>query len=297
MRTLAQRGIGFDVDMPQNNGCFNYKTRAGIELELEGIDIDEVECPFNWRAVSDGSLRNNGIEFITNGGFAGEDLEEALDNLQDYLDGEDYDVTERCSTHIHIDVRDMTPAQITNFLCLSVMLEHVLFNLFGNTRTANTFCIATDGGSTNFDNIVNSINNPESLIDYTWSKYAAIGLKRIRDLGTVEFRMFKAITEKAQYVQVLNVLFAMKRMAKDMFSPSALVDFKLQHNTSEIIQVYMPDVAYAPEFDDLLERGIQTLNDIITAAEVVRIVEEKRRKYDTIIETARQQRRVASRGI
>lgn len=295
MRTLADIGVGYGYSHPQSTGCFNYMCRAGIELELEGVyDPDGVDM---WCIEGDGSLRNGGVEYITNGGFAGEELEGALDNLCQELSEIEYDVSERCSTHIHIDVRDMTQEQIVNFLCLGVMLEHVLFSLFGNKRTANLFCIATDGGGTNYENLITCLNHPESMLNINWTKYAAIGLKRIRDLGTVEFRMFQAITDKDQFVQVLNVLFAMKREAKDMMSPSSLVDFKLQHNASEIFRAYMPDVAYAPEFDALLERGIQTLNDIITSAEVVRIVEESTRKYDTIIQTARAQRAQVSRGI
>lgn len=295
MRTLADMGFGFNYTYPQSTGCFNYMCRAGIELEIEGVPSPDFVT--GWSAVGDGSLRNNGIEYVTDGGFAGEQLENAIDNLCEYLDDIEYDISERCSTHIHIDVRDMTPVQVVNFLCMSTMLEHVLFRLFGNKRTANIFCVPTDGGGSNYDNLVSCLVNPDVVTDLNWTKYAAIGLKRIRDLGTVEFRMFQAFTEKSQYTQVLNVLFAIKRMAKDMDSPRSLVDFKLQHSTQEIVQVYMPDVAYAPEFDGLLERGIQTLNDIITSAEVVKIVEENTRKYDQVIQEARIQRRQASRGI
>lgn len=295
MQTLQEMGVGSSYTYPRSTGCFNYMCRAGIELEIEGLSLDGI--PNMWDAVSDGSLRNNGVEFITRGGFAGEDLENALDNLQEYLQDKSPDLSERCSTHIHIDVRDMTPSQILNFMCLSVMLEHVLFSLFGNTRTANTFCLATDGGSTNYDHIVKGLVNPAGILSTSWSKYAAIGLRRLQDLGTVEFRMFQPMLQKSQYVQVLNVLFAMKRLAKDMESPRSLVDFKLQHTASELIEVYMPDVAYADTFDALLERGIQTLNDIITTVEVIRIVEESTRKYDTIIQEARRQRQAVSQGV
>lgn len=295
-RTLHQLGIGRSYDKPEPSTIFNHDFRAGIEIEVEGLpDIESV--PQKWEVTSDGSLRNHGREFITRNGFSGKDLERALNSIDRYFQDNVPSLSERCSTHIHVDVTDMTCKQVINFLCLGVMMEHVLFSLFGNTRTANAFCLATDCGTTNFDNIVSCLGRFEDIPHTAWSKYAAIGLKRIRDLGTVEFRMFKTVLTKDDYVRILNVLFAMKASAMEMDSPQQLVDAKLTQGMSGVFGLYFPEITYSDEYEPLLDRGAETLNDIITAAEVVRISSERAKKYSTIIKQADRLMREAQQGI
>lgn len=295
-RTLRSLGIGRDYTPPDSSTLFNHNFRAGIEIEVEGFE-DVSSAPQKWEVVSDGSLRNGGREFITRNGFSGKDLERALVNMDRFFKETPPTLSERCSTHIHIDVTDLTQKQVANFLCLGVMVEHVLFSLFGNTRTANTFCLSTDCGTTNFENIVSALTKPDDTVHLSWSKYAAIGLKRIRDLGTVEFRMFSTVLTKEDYVRILNVLFAMKVAAMEMESPQQLVDTKLSQGMSGIFGLYFPEVAYSDEYEPLLDRGAETLNDIITAAEVVRISSERAKKYKTIIDQADRLMRDAQRGI
>lgn len=299
-QTLAEMGFGrSNYTVPETpSPHINHPFRAGIEIELEGLDLDMDRIPVShWHVTGDGSLRNNGYEFVTRGGLANTDLQEALESIHEYLSEIGFSVSERCSTHIHVDMTDMKPQEVVNFVCLSIMLEHVLFRMFGNTRTANTFCVSTDNGTSNYDYMVDSVLNPPSIVDQRWSKYAAIGLKRIRDLGTVEFRMFSAVTEPEQYYRILNLLFAMKQQAKGMSSPADIVEFKLSNTIQDLTAFYFPDVAYSPEFAELFERGIQTLNDILATAEVVRTVKERSKKFETIIDTARRQMDEARRGI
>lgn len=295
-RTLKQLGIGRSYTKPEASDTFNHDFRAGIEIEVERMS-DAESVPTEWEVVSDGSLRNGGREYITRNGYSGRDLDIALTNVDTFFQENRPQLSERCSTHIHVDVTDMTQEQVVNFLCLSVMVEHVLFNLFGNTRTANTFCLSTDTGTMNFDSIVDSLVNPDLLLSTGWSKYAAIGMKRIRDLGTVEFRMFTTVLRKADYVKILNVLFAMKAAAMEMESPQQLVDIKLTQGMSGIFGLYFPEIAYSEEFEPLLDRGAETLNDIITAAEVVRISSERAKKYKTIVTQAERLMREAQQGI
>jgi len=296
-RTLEQIGVGSHYESPEPSPLFVHNFRAGIEIEVEGMD--DVSPPPKWNMTTDGSLRNNGLEFITRNGFSGMDLERALNNVDKFFERNPPALSERCSTHIHVDVRDMTSKQVLNFLCLGVMVEHVLFSLFGNTRTANTFCLSTDCGTTNFGNIVECLTDDGNcpVIGRSWSKYAAIGLKRIRDLGTVEFRMFKTILTKDEYVRVLNTLFSMKQAAMEMENPQQLVDTKLTQGMSYIFRAHFPEVAYSEDYERLVDMGVETLNDIITAAEVVRISRERAKKYKTIASQATRLMRETERGI
>lgn len=269
---------------------------AGIELEIEGNPSNE-GFPRAWVWEGDGSLRDGGVEVKTRRGLRGRALESAVSRMCSWLAGSGYRLSERCSTHIHVDVNDMNHQQLTNFLCLGVMLEPLLFRLFGNTRTANTFCMSTDTGTTNYDNLVDVVSGQKRIESISWSKYAGIGLRRILDFGTVEFRMFCPIVTEEKYTQVLSLLFGMKAAALTMESPGSLIDFKLSSTAETLFRRYFPNESYSQDFEPLLERGIQTLNDILTSAEVVRIVKERSKKYETLKQAADRQLQELRGGI
>jgi hypothetical protein len=258
------------IDLPNNYA-------VGIELELEGVtqppDLDRRL----WTTVSDGSLRNNGTEIICARPLSGSDLERGLGDLESSLMNLEFDLSERCSTHIHIDATDMTVPQLLNFLILSSIFENSLFTLFGAERRANTFCLSVDRGSSNFDNICKLGTDPclSALMDVRWSKYAGISLNRIRDLGTVEFRMFSPLTKKAEYMRVLRFLFAMKQEAMTMGSIQEIITYKKAHSLSELFGRIFPDEAYSEGFEEDIENGIQLANDIIVAIELEELISSR----------------------
>ncbi len=271
---------------------------VGIELEMEGFERSPSRMT-GWRIEQDRSLRNNGFEFKSTGPMRGVKLYNAIERLTKYLESVEHTSSERCSTHIHLDVRDMTPVQLNNLLILSAMLEHVMFKLFGNTRTANTFCMSIDTGTTNFDNFVKMVAAPElEHFNITFSKYAAIGLYRLRDLGTVEYRMFSAIESKEDYLRLINLLYAMKDFAMEVSGPQGVVDRKLTTGAQAMCQGFFPEVVnhYDGDFERLLERGIRTANDILMCAEVFNYVNEQKKQYEDVIRAARTQLSRVSRG-
>lgn len=297
--TLSSRGIGTQVMCDAGpDEYILHNTAIGIEIELEGNPYSSsVPMPRSWMVEGDGSLRNEGREFILRKPLRGSNLSRAINKMCAYLQTAGYETSERCSTHIHVDVTDLSPVQIRNFLCLTAMLEPLLFRLFGNTREVNTFCLPTNMGTTNFGFIVELFSNPERLTELEWSKYAGIGLCRIGDLGTVEFRMFEPITNADKYFKAINLLGRLKDEAAHMNDPKSLVDFKLSSGISRLFSRFFPEMQYREDYEELLEEGIQTLNDIINSAETVLLVEESVKQFDTTIQQAQAQRTVASRGI
>lgn len=269
---------------------------VGIELELEG-GLSTENLPRAFVAENDNSLRNNGIEIKSRRPHRGRALESAIHRLGSFLADSSFSVSERCSTHIHVDVNDLTHQQAVNFLCLSVMLEPMLFNLFGNTRTANNFCMATDMGTTNFSNIVSCVTNPEKLLTTKWSKYAGVGLFRLNDYGTFEFRMFTAVTTSTDMMRVVQMLLAFKSYARTMTSPESVIDAKLAESVESLFTTFFPTEAFTDGFSGAMERGIRTLNDILMSARVTQMIEERSKSYKAVMSEAEKQLKTLSRGI
>ena len=95
-----------------------------------------------WYVKHDGSLRDDGVEFVTDKLY-GKDLSLALDELNDYFKTLKFNPTEsdRCSVHVHLDIRDLSKTEFIRLLIDYAVFETVLFNYCGKHRLENLYCL------------------------------------------------------------------------------------------------------------------------------------------------------------
>lgn len=165
----------------------NPKTLVGIEVEVENVmAIDPNIGLMLWQMKEDGSLRNNGREFVTPGAIPCSLVEPALKLLFNGLNP-DIDFSNRTSIHVHVDVRQLTLQQIVALLLTYLTVENLLFKFVGNSRRTNIFCTPIsetgiiEGVSADPKKFIHSIQN-------TWMKYTGLNLLPIANFGSVEFR-------------------------------------------------------------------------------------------------------------
>lgn len=265
------------VRYSEDAGRFCSNSAVGIELEIEGftgstssLDHDLVQV------IDDNSLRNYGREFIFNGPQSGVKIEQALDSLYSVVQSSNCTVSERCSTHIHIDITDLTAQQFKNFVACSVLFEHVLFGLFGSTRRSNMFCLPVDCNTYQMNLIGDILERDTAFPSGTGiSKYSGLSFNRFRDLGTVEFRMFDAVLDKERACNLIEFLLRMKKYStENLKKPEDLIDIKLSKRLRDVFIDVFKDEALVQTFEDeqnlndLMERGIQTLNDVLVRVQV-----------------------------
>jgi hypothetical protein len=163
-------------------------TCLGLEIEIEGISNIPKSESFKsyWSVTNDGSLRNGGKEFITQRGFRFHQLKDAFSAFKrSVLDSNlTYEFTERCSTHVHVDVRSFTEAQLQNLIACYAIVERGLFSFCEATRQENIFCIPITETTYLVDNL------SADMFDRcgSWEKYTALNLAPVLNFGTVEFR-------------------------------------------------------------------------------------------------------------
>lgn len=292
-QTIGQ-AYGLHSETPEAHPDFVYPCFAGIELELEGFEGIPSTMDA-WERVRDGSLRNNGIEFRFYRPLSGEQLSASLSEMELKLSSLDYSISERCSTHVHIDVRDLTMQQLSCFMACSLVFEHVLFNLFGEGRDCNTFCLTTETNDVAYNAMCKAISGegtPER------PKYVGISMYRLCDLGTVEFRMFNPCTEASQFKAILNFLFSLKKFAKEsMSTPKDIIDMKMATDLRQLFVNCFGDGRYHPNLDANIERGVQTLNDCIVTNAVRNIVDEQVRSLHGQMEELHSAMETAERGL
>lgn len=225
----------------KNPYSFIHKTALiGIEIEIENINstISEYLSDVYWNVKEDSSLRNNGLEFITKPIRAKQipyAMEYFIDTIHKY--SPNYSFTNRCSLHIHLNVRDFTPTRLKIFILLYSLFEKHFFKIAGTKRESSLFCVPlykTDQ--------LNSL-----LIDNFWThwkKYSALNLCPIvggdgsSRIGTIEFRhLYGTLNTEIIYNWINNILCLRKACYNwDFFQLEELI-LKL-NTTSEYFIIY-----------------------------------------------------------
>jgi hypothetical protein len=187
-------------DNTQNFSMYNAPL-VGIEVEVENVR-NHVNIEHSWTVNTDGSLRNSGLEFISLP-TKPELIESAINHLFDKLPKEAH-FSPRTSIHVHMNVRELTLAQIYNIVILYQCFEDLLYKFAGPERKKSIFCVPL--GSTNY--YINLRRNFVTRTDgVPWSKYTGLNLSPMNNYGTVEFRHLRGTNNRQTLFTWLHFLY------------------------------------------------------------------------------------------
>lgn len=246
---------------------------AGIEIELENITAETPSFRY-WTAKGDGSLRNNGMEFVCSHPWGGTDLYNAAVEIDGFLFGNNPDTTWRCSTHVHIDVRDMTAAQVKKMILAYVFYERLLFKCSGWHRYKNNFCAALGFAQGQLEDLGNwwAENDSTFLSNLAsrWDKYTAINFLPMGSFGSIEFRISEAKWHKGQLIRLANRFLSLKEVAiaNTDLSEEDFLAFLASSDPKDIIRKGIPKGL--TNFQDDLEVGFKLAHDILSLAKLRR---------------------------
>jgi hypothetical protein len=200
----------------------NYKEPCqylGIEVEVENSprDLHNLSTVAYWGSKEDGSLRNNGREFVTFRGLTTDTYKRAVKLLNDdLLMGVSKPIANaRTGLHIHMDVSEKPVYDVANILFLYSIFEPIFFKVSGN-REDNIFCLPWYKNSTTLGDVLVQVTDyaqKSRFNDFRWrnySKYCGLNLSTIAQYGTLEFRMHKGTynpDDIEKWVDTLTNLF------------------------------------------------------------------------------------------
>lgn len=210
---------------------------TGIEIEVEGwegsderyddYDEDEVDRdvsdPDGWTSLHDGSLRGGGREFIT----APSPLctvPALADNFYRAYRYEGWEASQRTSTHVHVDVRDLTAEELKTSLVVYTLLEGLLFKQVDNSREHNVYCVPYYRAWEDLARVSRFLRNPirnASCLGRT-CKYSALYLEPILRFGTIEFRHAHTFATASELVRWVNICHAVAGAGTRMSIESVL---------------------------------------------------------------------------
>lgn len=187
------------------------KKRIGIEIEVEGVPNGVPTNPELWSAHADGSLRG-GIEYVTMP-VAGHEVVAAVYDFYDNLP-RNADFSERTSIHIHINVREQTVDQLLTILLLYVVFERSLYQFAGMSRFKNIFCVPIQ--QTRYPYMLADFFVHRSLPELirVWKKYSGLNLRRMSDLGTLEYRHMEGHRDPIRLLNWINLLLRTHRYSR-----------------------------------------------------------------------------------
>lgn len=184
------------------------KCLVGVEVEVENLArIDPNTTLVFWRMNEDGSLRNNGHEFVSVP-LAASFVNPALTLLFRGLN-KGHVFSKRTSVHIHVDFRQVTLDHLFGTLLAYHVVEPLLFKFVGGNRSNNIFCVPwassypfqTLNGNSRFATVV------ENLAP---SRYSALNLAALAKFGTLEFRHMPGTNDTKKIMNWLNILLSLR---------------------------------------------------------------------------------------
>jgi hypothetical protein len=236
------------VDIANVRGFPKYKTFGyAVEIEAEfNRPLGSGDGVGNFLVHNDGSLRGYGYEFVSPGPRAFEDLEADITELLStkFFTGE-YVFSNRTSTHVHMNVQNLTLEELFKILLVYYMCEVALTHEAGLQREGNLFCLRLFEAERLVTGLKDMIDGKfdKVLRDFDQYKYSALNFANVPKIGSIEFRQFRGTNHTKDVLKWLRRIDTMVKKAltfKDFRDIITTID---QNPSRFITSVLGPDIA------------------------------------------------------
>lgn len=234
----------------------------GVELEIEGVQNLEVRM---WNCTEDGSLRN-GCELVCARPYNGQELFRAIHNLSEAVQASSAEGSWRCSTHVHMDMRDANSNILKKTILGWAFYEKLMFKCSGYHRYRSNFCPAFAVVQAQVMNASAAFNQEGghffSQLVNSWDKYTSLNLLPLSQFGSIEFRISEPKWKRGQLINLVNRFLVLKKLAIDNeeMSDDEFVEMLNTVRFSPMIP-HLP-LDYSPDDSDLNE-GYRLARDIL----------------------------------
>lgn len=233
---------------------------VGIEIECENARPGKFEdtplyqlFQHSWVLKEDGSLRNNGVEFVTRLGINASQAAKALYVLERAFDKwyPKIQANARTGVHIHLNFLDKTAAEVGCMTALYSLFEQSLFQFSGN-RNKNIFCIPVRDSVNIVGPMLREIRKSNLCTADVWkrsrnsAKYLAFNLGALCTFGSIEFRHGEGTNRPTSIIPWLKTLTTLYDFAMAQDFESLLKRIR-DLNTNSQYEALMKE-ALPPEF-------------------------------------------------
>lgn len=154
----------------------------GLECEIEAVRGWEDSLGNWWGVHEDGSLRNNGREFVSPPSPRTQVVEKFKELHKGIRLGKD-PFSERTSIHVHVNMQNLTDVEVRHIILLYALYEEYFFMMTVPARRENIHCVPL-----NQTFLPTYYGAAMANIPGRWQKYTAMNAKPLSNYGTLEFR-------------------------------------------------------------------------------------------------------------
>lgn len=206
---------------------------VGLEIETECKNTYTPPALKYWNHVSDGSLRDFGIEYILNGPVDRDRVKDVLEewdvkvNKQFKLVKDSYTT----SVHIHLNFLNDTWLTLVNFITAYYLVENLLIKFSGPDRLSNLFCLPICDAENQLSpakglfRTISNLQYSKLKLPAESYKYSALNLCNLTKLGTMEVRSMRGVMDIKVIQQWVNLITSIKDFAKTKgLTPRKILD-------------------------------------------------------------------------
>lgn len=179
----------------------NSDLACGIEVEVENHHMNRQPNDHVWLVKGDGSLRNNGMEWITLP-IEARYTPIALQELLGEGLAKECCFSPRTSIHVHLDMQKHTTTQVVDVVMLYTLMEDLLYRYTGRGRAKNIYCVPIVDTS-----MLHALSQRTlKQVLQNWAKYSGLNLLPLNTYGTIEFRHMHGtfdVTKVARWIRML----------------------------------------------------------------------------------------------
>ena len=198
----------------------------GVEIELEDCEFDEdhandivVDAGYEWNVHHDGTLRDGGIELVSNGIQSQKELL-VIEDMLDELGVGSGNVTFRTSSHVHINTKGLTQAKRFKLLILLIAYDGEFFRMHGEGRDKSPFC-SPASSPISMHYIFNCVLSESRSLDL---KYTSVNPMPLRGNGSIELRHFHPFVKNKQLKSVTDLILELYKQASDETSVHDMIE-------------------------------------------------------------------------
>lgn len=200
---------------------------VGLELEVES-ENQLPDIRGGWVAKPDGSLRLNGMEYVSDGPVpVNKDKLKFIENLTDILKG--YKVLKdspRTSFHVHVNCRDHTLTEAFTAACCYWLVDNIMTRYCGEDREGNIFCLRLRDAEDTVKIVTHALNSNQRVLQNFGGniRYSSQNLAALASHGTLEYRTMRGTTDPVLMDKWSTALHKMVNRAKEYKRPDAFMD-------------------------------------------------------------------------
>jgi hypothetical protein len=238
------------------------KCRIGLEYEVENslkYRHDRENQPLAARNLqtyftshNDGSLRDNGVEFVFHGPYYGTKILDATAAMEEAFRVFEFKGSYRTSMHVHMDMQDMNfPGDVEKLGGIYCVVEPFLYRFVGSNRDQCNYSLPWYVHSTPYEAYFQTINKYDltdsrhtgsygvahGLRAQKGNKYSGLNFFSLGDFGTVEFRHAPVTMQRDKILTWINILMRIKKWVSEKpKAPEALITYAQKMGPELLLQ-------------------------------------------------------------